>query len=266
MNSCQLHVWFISLTDPVEGISEAQMLDCLSQDERQRQAGFTHAKAGRANLVSRAMLRHVLSRHSDLAPHQWRFVTGEQGKPALCEQQTRQFGLGFNVSHSGDWLCIAVIEGIGVVKGAADQREIGVDIERFRRGVSVDSVLNRFFAPDESASLMAMPTALREQRFFDLWALKESFIKATGQGLARALDSFSYEISTLDGGAKIAVDTSADPRLQPGSGGVAWEFVALSGSHTHNFSSRFVRLTDEYRVALTCSASLDELPVVCRFW
>ena len=36
--------------------------------------------------------------------------------------------------------------------------------------------------------------AAQRQRFFDLWALKESFIKATGLGLAQSLKSFAFEL------------------------------------------------------------------------
>lgn len=262
MTQPQLETWFIPLDAGNSHAlpAEAQLLACLSEQELARQQGFTHSRAAYTNLISRGMLRHILSLYVSVPPAKWRFMLGEQGKPELIPEQREAYQLAFNVSHSGNWLCIAVL------CGAESQQHIGVDIERFRPGVSTDSVLGRFFAPREIISLQALEPALRQQRFFDLWALKESFIKAIGLGLACPLDSFAFDINELANGPGQCLISSAKPDLHSAGEGVAWSFVALSGSHTQGLSSRFARLTDEYRVALTCSSSLDALPVVCRFW
>ncbi|MCF1426393.1 MAG: 4'-phosphopantetheinyl transferase superfamily protein [Shewanella sp.] len=259
-----LHLWLIPLNPliacvrPLPGDNE--LADCLSDVERVRLAGFTHAAAKRTNLLSRGMLRHVLSRHGTLSPADWKFVAGEQGKPALCESQRQAHRLAFNISHSGDWL------GIGVLRGAQTGQELGIDIERFRTGVSSDSVMNRFFAPEEVEQLRQLDESKRREGFFDLWALKESFIKMTGQGLARPLGSFAFDICRLSCESGYLPLTSVNHGLQADEHRVAWNFVTLSGPQTSGFGSRFARLTGVYRVALTTCASLNAVPIQSHFW
>jgi 4'-phosphopantetheinyl transferase len=66
---------------------------------------------------------------------------------------------------------------------------VGVDVERVRP-FDMD-LAERFFTPQENAFLRSAPEAERQLRFFDLWTLKESFLKAVGCGLAAPLNSFS---------------------------------------------------------------------------
>ncbi|MGI2261191.1 4'-phosphopantetheinyl transferase family protein [Shewanella sp. GXUN23E] len=263
-----LHLWLIPLNPLLASVrplpGDDVLRTSLSDAERERLAGFTHASARRANLLSRGMLRQVLSQHGPLAPADWQLQIGPQGKPALADAQRDALRLAFNVSHSGDWLAIVVL------CGAQQGQELGVDIERVRPGVSTDSVMSRFFAPVEVTQLSSLEDAQRRQAFFDLWALKESFIKVTGQGLACPLDSFAFEISTLGcepapAGQNVPL-APANHGLQATEQGVAWNFVALSGAQTQGFGSRFARLTDEYRVALTTCASLNDVPIQSRYW
>ena len=100
-------------------------------------------------------------------------AVGENGKPVL-----RDAGVYFNLSHAGDYALCAVGAG-----------ELGCDIERIRplRG----NIAGRFFHPQEAAFIAAAPDAAeKELRFFRLWTLKESFLKATGKGLSQPLGSF----------------------------------------------------------------------------
>ena len=85
------------------------------------------------------------------------------GKPFLP-------GFPFNLSHSGDWSVCAV--------GPA---ELGVDLQAER---PLRRDLSRRFAPEEREWLQGLPEKGRPGAFFDLWAVKEAVLKATGQGLA----------------------------------------------------------------------------------
>ena len=77
--------------------------------------------------------------------------------------------------------------------GVTSGRALGVDVESVEaREADVDG-LDRYFAPEESAALRSLPPAARRRRFFELWTLKESYIKARGLGLAIALDAFRFE-------------------------------------------------------------------------
>ncbi len=102
---------------------------------------------------------------------------GPKGKPALA---ARERPLRFNVSNSGDLAAYAF----------TFDCEIGVDVEHRRRLLEIESIAQRFFAPDEVAELMDLPESERPDGFFNCWTRKEAYIKAVGDGLSVPLDSF----------------------------------------------------------------------------
>jgi 4'-phosphopantetheinyl transferase len=156
----------------------------LSADERARQARFRFARDQRRHLVTRALVRTVLSRYAAVRPEDWVFSAGAHGRPAISAP--RQVPpLEFNISHAADLVMLAVTTG----------RTLGVDTESVEaRAAEIDG-LDRYFAPEESAALLALPPGERRRRFFELWTLKESYIKARGMGLAIPLDAFRFGLT-----------------------------------------------------------------------
>mgnify|MGYP002626367369 CR=1 FL=1 len=105
-------------------------------------------------------------------------VFGENGKPYLKDPDVF-----FNLSHAGQYALCAVGPG-----------ELGCDIELIRPARA--GVAQRFFHPAELAFIEAAPDETeKERRFFRLWTLKESFIKATGKGLSQPLNSFCVALT-----------------------------------------------------------------------
>lgn len=106
------------------------------------------------------------------------FVYGEQKKPCLRDYPH----LHFNLSHSGT-MAMAAFAG----------SEVGCDIEEMRKPNY--QVVKRFFAPEEIRQVEkeADPEKKREL-FYRFWTLKESFIKATGEGMQRPLDGFAFQL------------------------------------------------------------------------
>lgn len=156
----------------------------LSADERARRARFRFGADQRRYLVTRALVRAVLSRYAAVPPADWAFAPGPRGRPAILAPQVEP-PLEFNISHSADLVMVGITSG----------RALGVDAESIdAREADIDG-LDRYFAPQESAALLALAPAARRRRFFELWTLKESYIKARGLGLAIALDAFSFELT-----------------------------------------------------------------------
>ena len=90
-----------------------------------------------------------------------------------------------NLSHAGERaMCIAA--------WGEDAVPVGCDIEQIRE--TDLRVARRWFHPEEVAHLAALPSGKdRDEAFFRLWTLKESFVKAVGGGLSIPLDSFCME-------------------------------------------------------------------------
>jgi 4'-phosphopantetheinyl transferase len=175
-------------------------LGWLSDDEIAKVSRYKSESARNNGLQVRLALRAVLSLHSEFKPNEWRFSYGDKGKPALSEGLLAQTGLHFNLSHSGEWLMIGVVMGGHAVKAhcCSDvDMFFGVDIERERSSTDIVPILNHYFTQTETDTLLQLPPSLQRQRFFDLWAVKESYIKARGLGLALSLKSFAVDFSQV---------------------------------------------------------------------
>jgi 4'-phosphopantetheinyl transferase len=107
---------------------------------------------------------------------------GPHGKPFLAGEKI--IDLRFNVSHSHGLALYAVTLGA----------EVGVDLEYGRKDMSTEEISRRFFSAQEIAAIESLPQDQRQRAFFVCWTRKEAYIKARGDGLAVALDSFSVTI------------------------------------------------------------------------
>jgi 4'-phosphopantetheinyl transferase len=155
----------------------------LSPEERARQARFRFARDQRRFLVTRALVRTVLSRYRAVRPEDWAFSAGPRGRPQILAPRLER-PLEFNIAHSADLVMLGVTAG----------RTLGVDAESIAEREADIEGLHRYFSPEESAALLSLPAAERRRRFFELWTLKESYIKARGLGLAIPLDAFRFEL------------------------------------------------------------------------
>lgn len=150
----------------------------LDDAERARAARFAFEEDRHSYIAAHALLRAELSRRASPAPQEWRFAATALGKPFLLDPPR---DLRFSLTHTRGMVAVAVTEGL----------EIGVDVESEDRRAESMKLAERFFAPQEVALLRAVEGDARREMFFAIWTLKEAVVKATGQGLSRALDSFA---------------------------------------------------------------------------
>jgi len=191
---------FVSLAGEPSTIDEA----LLDEAERARAARFVRPTDRRRFVLSHAALRLFLARCLDLEPTIVRYENGVHGKPRL-ELASPQ--LEFNLSHSG---------GLGMLAVARD-RPVGVDVEHVRDVPYALSISDTHFSAAEREVLRSLPPAERRGAFFRCWTRKEAVIKAGGEGLGRALDSFDVDITPGS--------TSALKRFGDRSGDEAGMFV-----------------------------------------
>ena len=196
----------------------------ITPDERERVRAFRFEKHQRQSLASRALVRTVLSHHAAVAPTDWRFEAGTNGKPFIAPSPG-QAPLHFNLAHT---------QGLVVCAVSCSHERLGVDVEAFDRRASAADISESHFTPAENALLRRVPAEHRHHAFLRLWTLKESFIKATGDGLSTPLDQFGFEIEPLPMDKPCAVPA----RFQAAPNGLTertdhWRFVQwrLKGPH-----------------------------------
>ncbi|MEZ5501141.1 MAG: 4'-phosphopantetheinyl transferase superfamily protein [Halioglobus sp.] len=192
----------------------------MSQREFDRNLRYSCGTLRDSDAITRALLRTVLSRYADCAPSQWEFAEDTLGKPYILRPRTQLY---FNLSHTVDWVACAV----------ARFAYLGIDIERCSRDPAVMRLADRFFSPREYADLLNLPEEKRKNRFFDYWTLKESYIKARGEGISLGLGKFSFAIFSAD---NIEIECQPELRENPG----AWHFSlsSLHGDHRLALAAR----------------------------
>jgi 4'-phosphopantetheinyl transferase len=175
-----LWYYFHELIDDAALFTAQEALMTLDEYARYRRFFFEHDR--RVFVATRALVRTVLSRYAALAPGQWRFLTGEHGKPRLAHPDMAP-PIYFNLANT---------QGLVVCAVSVAHESIGVDVERIDRKTEILDLADRFFSHSEVRALRALPSSERLRRFVAIWTLKESYIKARGFGLTQPLHQFSF--------------------------------------------------------------------------
>ncbi|MGA4721900.1 4'-phosphopantetheinyl transferase family protein [Fictibacillus nanhaiensis] len=125
-------------------------------------------------LLADILVRTVICNKFGMKIHDIKFDLNKYGKP--CLQNVKEFS--FNLSHSGEWVVCAT-----------HHSDIGIDVEMIQ---PIDlNIASQFFTKEEYNDLISKKDHQRLEYFYDLWTLKESYIKAIGNGLHIPLDSFT---------------------------------------------------------------------------
>jgi 4'-phosphopantetheinyl transferase len=166
------------------GTFDAHLMDrwskLLTPEEILRSQQFKFRKDQYFSILGRALVRTELSKHCDVRPHQWRFSSSEFGKPVVSSEFPP---LRFNLTHT-DGLVACVV---------SPDLEVGIDAEHIAKNVDID-IGRTIFSPSEVKYLEGVPPALSRDAFFELWTLKEAYLKTCGVGLSAPLDSFSIHL------------------------------------------------------------------------
>lgn len=138
---------------------------------------FRFAADKQRSLIGNLMVRQFYAKELNCDPFQLEFEYNEHEKPSLKDYPKAHF----NISHSGDYVVVAFSD-----------CAVGVDVEK-NKGDRL-KVAKRFFTKEELEDLFAYPEAEKQiDYFYQLWTLKESYMKAIGKGISMSLSSFSFK-------------------------------------------------------------------------
>ena len=179
----EVHLWFTKPQDCHNADLLERYKSLLTKEETEKQQRYVFEKDRHDALVTRAFIRDLLSYYIEIPPTDWLFSKAEKGKPEIIDPK---IPLRFNISHTKNLIICAVTL----------SKDIGCDVEHAERRTDVLAIADRFFSKLESAELFSLPESDQRQRFFDYWTLKESYIKAWGEGLAIPLSDFSFHIGS----------------------------------------------------------------------
>jgi 4'-phosphopantetheinyl transferase len=181
LSQAKVFIWIIdtNIELSVERLTTLQSI--LSFDERNQLAHFQNALARHQYLLTRALVRTMLSRYTGIAAPELQFGSNLYGKPTLKNRDSVVSQISFNVTHTTGLIALVI----------TGQRKVGIDAEHPLRSIDLD-VSDYYFSYSERDAMKRLPIPLQQERFLALWTLKESYIKARGMGLAIPLDKFGF--------------------------------------------------------------------------
>ena len=202
----------------------------LSIDEKERARAFQFAEDRHEFVTAHVLPRRALSHHFPLAPHEWQFEAGANGKPRLL----RSPGLRFNLSHTKDLVMCAISSGI----------EVGIDTEPRTRSKEIEEIASQLLSLIEAQQMQHLSEQDKCDRFVDLWTGKEAFTKACGLGLSLPLKDISFSYSHHED-VKLEIDSSwglnAD-RFQFGWYSLSGHRVAIATERSMNLRVQLFEL------------------------
>lgn len=143
------------------------LLEKIDKTEKERYQRFSNIPARDKFLVSRALLRLILSQITNESAEDIVFSYGPHGKPFIKDSKFY-----FNVSHSAKVIVIAISRSC-----------VGVDTEFVERKVNYNQIMSKFFNESEIKDWENCKGATPLQSFLLGWTRKEAVLKATGDGI-----------------------------------------------------------------------------------
>ena len=180
MKRTHIEVWSIYPDKFAEELVSKTCEETLDLTELSRYRRFKFQQDRHLFACAHLLLRHTLSRYHNTEPSEWQFEYNQHGRPKLTKHELSG-KLQFNLSHTKGKAVVAV----------GNTQLLGVDVESLARSTN-RKLAKRLFTHNEKNDLFALPKGKnRQQRFLELWTLKEAYIKANGFGLALSLRQFS---------------------------------------------------------------------------
>ena len=176
----QLDVWLCSLST-VDMAARTECWALLNRLEHERYERFLDADARDQYLVGRALTRMALSRYAGVPESRWVFKASHFGRPSVSEPHIHR-NIHFSLSHTSGFVVLAV----------SRLDEVGVDIEADEREVDIYSTARAAFSAIEAEAILRRDHASARKLFFELWTLKEAYVKARGVGFTIPLNSFWF--------------------------------------------------------------------------
>jgi 4'-phosphopantetheinyl transferase len=166
----QFHIWSVRYSDLSADCSCVS--DFLSKTEHEVSSRFLNPDDTRKYILRHGMVRYILGSYTGIEPELLPLVTGMNGKPGL-DPKSDFHQLSFSLSHTDQAVSMVVIK----------KYRIGIDITKPDPLYPYDEISGYLFTSLEKKVLRETEPVQRCQIFFQIWALKEAIVKATGDGI-----------------------------------------------------------------------------------
>jgi len=166
------------LTSDLVNLDHKRLLQMVNKEKQKKIKRFYRLEDSMRSLFAELIVRKTICEKFNILNSEVEFWANEFGKPFLAG--TDDFN--FNVSHSSEWIICAV----GI-------RPLGIDIEKIKE-IEIEDMVKYFFSNQELETLNKISDCDKIKYFYELWTLKESYVKAIGKGLYIPLNSLTLRL------------------------------------------------------------------------
>lgn len=207
-----------------------KLLPNVSNEKQARIKKIVHVSDVYRTVVGELLVRFILYKRYGCIQEQLEFDKNLYGKPFLNKYPYFHY----NIAHSGEWVVCAV-----------DNSEIGVDVEKI---LPFDLQMAKGLFTEEEYWDLFNAKEDKNSAFYDIWTLKESYVKARGRGLSIPLDSFNVKIYNQH-----------DIKLTD----------MLTGKIINDFICKKYRINNQYRLSVCANHDnihqFEKLPILVSF-
>jgi 4'-phosphopantetheinyl transferase len=191
-----VQIWIAHL-DSISPKEIEHFVESLDTSERSHAERFRSKQDRHRYIAAHGFLRLALGEILGRPANALVLEESAQGKPELRQGEHDQRRLKFNLSHAAGWTLIAI----------GWRRELGIDLESVE-ALPADESLGKLAARVLSKRELEIWNAIsnpvkKRETFLRTWTRKESYVKATGEGLRHDLanielpaDGASFDVSS----------------------------------------------------------------------
>ncbi|API91263.1 4'-phosphopantetheinyl transferase superfamily protein [Virgibacillus sp. 19R1-5] len=171
------YIYIVKVPDSIEEKQIQSFLHILPKEEKRRLLRIKNKKSFYQSLLGKILIRYVLIKNYNYTLNNINIRLGEFGKPYLADTNN----INFNIAHSHN-LVAAIFDNLHTV---------GIDIEK---KVNIDlGIIGGVFCDFERDVFEAKSVNEKLDYFYDIWTLKECYLKNIGKGLSVPLTSFGFK-------------------------------------------------------------------------
>lgn len=226
-----IEVYAVNINENLEKVLADELALFLSDEKQKRVSRFYRFEDAQRTLIGDILVRILICNSLKIKNREIVFNKNEYGKPSL--QNNNNFC--FNISHAGNWVVCAT-----------HGTSVGIDVEHISP-INLN-IAKRYFSNEEYNNLMDRDESQRLSYFYDLWTLKESYIKAVGKGLSLPLDSFTMNIDG-DKATVISQNESSDYYFKLYSIDQSYKMAVCSRENKFPESIKIYKTKDLYKEA-----------------
>ena len=168
-----INVYFLKLDFNISDHDLSKLEKTISSQRVEYAKQYHQRKDYIRSLLSSALLYYALNKNG-IDKKDIVIEKSPKGKPFLKNLKNSK-NIDFNITHSGDWVACAI-----------DSTNIGIDIE-YMKDINLTD-FEEILSPKETEYIGG-----KLENFYQIWTLKESFLKALGVGIYKPLSSFTVQ-------------------------------------------------------------------------